>query len=100
MMANAYQSTGDREAAIRIAKMAEPIVLRRLENATTQRQLDLAARYVQFIRLIYMEAGDFGLAASMGNRIAEVFGDSAFRQSADELQFLYEQSMAPAPSDN
>ena len=94
MMANAYQSLGERDTALEIARRAEPLVLRRLEAARTQRQLELAARYVQLIRLVYMDAGNFTLASELGGRLADFFGDSAFRQSPEELQFLYEQSAA------
>ncbi len=92
MLANAYHDAGDHDMAVQIAERAEPLVLRRLENASTQRQLELAARYVQLVRLVYMEAGDFEAASALGNRIADFFGDSTFRQSADELRALFERS--------
>ncbi|MDX1429103.1 MAG: DUF2723 domain-containing protein, partial [Rhodothermales bacterium] len=92
MLANAYHDVGDHEQAVEIATRAEPLVMRRLQSATTQRQLELAARYVQLIRLVYMEAGDFQAASELGGRIADFFGDSTFRQSAEELRLLYERS--------
>jgi len=95
MMANAYQSTGAPEKAIEIAERAEPLVLRRLTGARTQRQLELAARYVQLLRLVYMDAGDFNLAAELGGHIADFFGDSTFRQTPEELRAFYERA---APS--
>ncbi len=100
MMANAYQSVGDRERAVELARRAEPLVLWRLENASTQRALELAARYVQLVRLVYMEAGDFEAASQLGGRVADLFGDSAFRQSADELRALYERLAPQAQSNN
>jgi hypothetical protein len=100
MMANAYQAAGASEKAVEIARRAEPVVLRRLETATTQRQLELAARYVQLVRLIYMDGGDFVLASELGGRIADFFDDSTFRQSPEELQVLFEQSAARSTVDN
>ncbi len=94
MMANAYQAVGASGTAVEIARRAEPLVMSRLTEARTQRQLELAARYVQLIRLVYMDGGDFTLASELGVRLAEFFGDSTFRQTPEELQFLYEQSAA------
>ncbi len=98
MMANAYHDAGNQELAVNIARRSEPIILRRLRAATTQRQLELAARFVQLIRLVYMEAGDFEAASLLGDRVADVFGDSTFRQSPDELKRLYERSFGSPPA--
>ncbi len=92
MMANAYQDLGDKAYAVEIAKRAEPLIVRRLETASTQRQLELAARYMQFVRLVYMDAGDFDSASQLGDKIAEIFRDSSYRQSADQLRQLYERA--------
>ncbi len=92
-IAQAYQAIGDSTKMIKIMQEAEPVVLHRLEHPRSDRDLTLAARYVQLIQLAYLDAHDFGAAATFSNRIADVLQDSTYRQSADDLRRLYERSV-------
>jgi hypothetical protein len=102
LLARAYDAIGDSEMVSHLMTEAEPVALHRLRTAQTNRQLDLAAQYVQMIRLTYLEAGDFDAAAAFSGRIADVLDDPAYRQSPEELRDLYERQrramqVPPAP---
>ncbi|NNF03089.1 MAG: hypothetical protein HKN17_01375, partial [Rhodothermales bacterium] len=51
------------------------------------------ARTIEFLRGTYIEALDFEAAADLSNSIAEVIGDSSYRQTAEQLRALYEAIM-------
>jgi hypothetical protein len=96
-LSRAFQAVGDRDAVVSLLQRVEPVVLSRLETARTQREMQLAIQYMQFVQATYMEAGAFEEAAAFGNRIADELGDDAYRQSADELRRLYQQRRPPEP---
>ena len=91
LLARAYFEAGHVEKAIGVAKGAEPLVLRRLEAAETPRDLERAGSYLQILRGIYLQVGDYDAAAALSGRLAEIFGDSTLRRSAEEYQTLDEQ---------
>ncbi len=93
ILARAYQAAGETEKGVDLVRQAEPIVLHRLENARTTRDLDLAARYIQIFRATYLDARDFDAASAFSSRIAAVLKDSSYRQTPEEFRRLYEQSM-------
>jgi hypothetical protein len=96
-MAQAYQAVGDDGRAVEIMKKAEPVVLHRLEYPRSERDLDLAARFVQLIQLAYLDARDFEAASAFSERLAEVLEDSTYRQTPEELRNLYDRARGIAP---
>lgn len=97
MLARAYQAAGRRDRVVELMKRAEPLVLQRLAQAGSSRDLDYAARYVQMIRFSYLDAGDFEAASAFSSRIAEVLNDSSYRQSPEELRRSYERALGAPP---
>ncbi len=97
MLARAYQAADARERVVELMKRAEPLVLQRLQNAASSRDLDYAARYVQMIRFAYLDAGDFKAASDFSGRIADVLQDSSYRQSPEELRRLFENAGSGIP---
>lgn len=95
ILARAYQDAGAVDRAIELLQQAEPIVLYRLENAQSSRDLDLAARYVQVLRATYLDVQAFDAASEFSGRIAEALDDSSYRQSPEEFRRLYEQATRP-----
>ncbi len=95
ILARAFQDAGAVEKGVGLLREAEPIVLHRLQNARTSRDLDLAARYVQILRATYLDARAFEAASEFSGRIADVLNDSSYRQSPEEFRRLYEQSTRP-----
>ncbi|QXD14550.1 DUF2723 domain-containing protein [Rhodocaloribacter litoris] len=97
-MARAYQAAGDSARAIAILQQAEPVVLHRLRHPRSERDLEMAARFVQMLQLAYLDARDFEAAAAFSTRLAETLEDSTYRQDAEELRRLYDQMLGrPAP---
>ncbi len=90
ILAEAYTAIGDRGRVVELMTEAEPLALEQLENATSQRGIDLAVQYYRTIQSIYLESGAFDEAAAFSGLVAERLGDEAFRQSAEELRELYE----------
>jgi hypothetical protein len=97
LLARAYDAIGDQEMVANLMAKAEPVALHRLEHAQTNRQIDLAAQYVQMIRFTYLEAGAYEQAAAFSNRIAQILGDPSYEQSADELRRMYHQQRRLPP---
>jgi hypothetical protein len=58
MMARALQRTGANDQAVEIMKSAEPMVLRNLRTAPSQRAFRFALQYTGLVRLAYLDAGD------------------------------------------
>ncbi len=96
-MAQAYQAVGDDHKAVEIMQKAEPVVLHRLKYPRSERDLDLAARFVQLIQLAYLDAQDFEAASAFSARLAEVLDDSTYRQTPEELRDLYERARSLEP---
>jgi len=94
LLARAYQEAGHIGPVVELMKKAEPIVLFRLEQARTSRDLDLAARYVQMINFTYIDAGEFHAASDFSARLAEILQDSAYRQSPEELEEMYRDAIS------
>ncbi len=91
-MAQAYAVVGDTERAASLWKMAEPLVLHRLKqamNANSSNQMARVARFIEIIQGAYLETQDFESYANLTNQIGEVIGDSTYRQSAAEVEALY-----------
>ena len=94
LLGRAYQETGNIDRVVELMKLAEPLVLFRLERARTSRDLELAAQYVQMIRYTYIESGDFIAASDFSSRLAEVLQDSTYRQSPEEIEEIYIESVS------
>jgi len=92
-IAQAYQAIGDSTRMLDVMQQAEPVVLHRLAHPRGDRDLNIAARYVQLIQLAYLDARDFGAAAAFSNRIADVLQDSTYRQTPEDLKRLYKKSL-------
>ncbi len=88
LMARAYQSAGEDDASLSLIKQMEPVVVHRLRHSFNQREQEYLGRFVQMIRASYLQAGDFEAAAAFSGEIAEIAGDSSYRQTAEELRRL------------
>ncbi len=99
-LAQAYQQVGAPDKAVALWKQAEPLVLFTLRTARSQREAEMAAQFVQIIRMTYLMAGDYQAAADFSNRLADVIGDDSFRKTPDELRQEMQQLMGlPDTSD-
>jgi len=98
-MAQAYRDLGENEKANDILKQAEPLLLHRLANfeGLSQREYQRLGGFIDMLRTSYMLAQDFDAASNLINSIADVLGDSSYRQSPEELKALYEMSMGNRP---
>lgn len=91
-MAQAYAVLGETETAASLWKQAEPLVLHRLERAimaNSNNQMARVARFIEIIQGAYLETRDFQAYADFTNRIGETIGDSTYRQTAEEVEALY-----------
>ena len=91
-MAQAYAVLGETERAALLWKQAEPLVLHRLDRAIaagSNTQMARVARFIEIIQGAYLETEDFESYAEFTNRIGEVIGDSTYRQTAEEVEVLY-----------
>jgi Protein O-mannosyl-transferase TMEM260-like len=92
-MSEAYRAVGDFEQSLALMKLAEPIVLHRLEFAGSDRDIQLAARFIELIRLAYLDSGDYQAAADFSTRIADLIGDPSYGQTAEELEAMYREGL-------
>ncbi len=95
-MAQAYSVLGEIEQSAALWQDAEPLVLNRLQNAigsNNQNSFARVARFIEIIQGAYLEAQDFEAYAAFTNRIGEVIGDSTYRQSAAEVEAMYNEMM-------
>lgn len=107
LLAEAYQAVGDDAEVVALMRRAEPIALRMLEDARTERELSVAAQYVQAVQAFYVESRAFDEAAAFSDRIAVALGDDRFRQTPDDFRRLAEEpperpapeAAEPAPAD-
>lgn len=99
-MAEAFKAVGDQATALEVYRKAEPIVLHRLAQATTQRDLEFAAYFVETIRGSYVQAREFEMASDFTARLAEALGDSSFVMSAEELQAEFDSAIQDARPDS
>jgi len=91
-MAQAYAVLGETEKSAALWKQAEPLVLHRLERAlaaNSNNQMARVARFIEIIQGAYLETEDFQAYADFTNRIGEAIGDSTYRQTAEEVEALY-----------
>ena len=91
-MAQAYAVLGETNKAATLWKQAEPLVLHRLERAivaNSNNQMARVARFIEIIQGAYLETEDFQAYADFTNRIGEVIGDSTYRQTAEEVEALF-----------
>jgi hypothetical protein len=89
-LARAFLAADDRESVVDLLRRSESIALERLERAVTQRDIQIAVQYVQFIQSTYLEAEAYDEAARFGGLIADATGDPVYRQSAGELREFHE----------
>jgi len=91
-MAQAYSTLGQTERSAELWQQAEPLVLHRLKTAVqtnNQSTMARAARFIEIIQGAYLETRNFEGYANLSNAISEVIGDSSFRQTAEEVELLY-----------
>ena len=91
-MAQAYAVLGESEKAAGLWKQAEPLVLHRLRQAlssNSNNQMARVARFIEIIQGAYLETQDFEAYAAFTNEIGETIGDPSYRQTADEVEALY-----------
>lgn len=94
MLAEAHTALNDREQVVALMRRAEPLAIDRLDRARTDREMSLAAQFVQTVQSFYIEVDAFEEAAAFSDRLAVTMNDARYRQSADELRRLVEQERA------
>ena len=98
-LARGYEAAGNREKAAEVWHTAEPLVLHRLERATSDRDVDMALQYVQLIRSSYANADKFERASEFTSKIAAVVGDDSILRTPQELREEYETEVGAAEED-
>lgn len=93
-MSGAYQAAGDQAQAVSIMKKAEPLILQRLSRARTQRDMEVAARFLQLVELAYLDARDFEAASAFRNRVAELLKDSTYGRTPAQMQQMADSAQA------
>ena len=88
-MADVYRMLGEQTRGVEILKMSEPVILHRINNPRSSRDMEQAARFLEIVRGFYVDAGDFKAAADFTNSIADVIGDSTYRQTPEEIEAIY-----------
>ncbi len=100
-MSEAFRAVNDLDTAVALMKEAEPLVLHRLEMASrgsgSDRDMQLAARFIELIRLSYLDASDFQAAADFSQRIGALIGDTSYGQTAEEFEAMYRDAFGGAP---
>ena len=91
LLARAYFEAGYVDKATDVAKGAEPLVLRRLEQAQTDRDLELTGSYLQVLRGIYLQVSDYDAASALSGRLADILGDSTIRRSVEDYRRMNEE---------
>lgn len=91
-MAQAYAALGESQKAADIWKIAEPLILHNLKNATSSREIERAAQFIEVIRGSYLEIRDFEAYASFMNAISEITADSSYRPTAAEIEAMFDAS--------
>ncbi|MDX1530979.1 MAG: DUF2723 domain-containing protein, partial [Rhodothermales bacterium] len=99
LLAEAYLALGDDAQVAALMGRAEPVALAALEGASTQQEINFAVQYVQTVQALYLETGAYQAAADFSGAIAEAIGDESYRQTAEQLRRLYEESAPPAPEE-
>lgn len=101
-MADVYRLLGDATRGVEILRLSEPIIIHRIKYPKNTRDLEQAARFLDIVRSFYVEAKDFQAAADFTNTIADVIGDSTYRQTPQEIEAIYnvQSALIPAPGDN
>ncbi|PSQ79723.1 MAG: DUF2723 domain-containing protein [Bacteroidetes bacterium QS_8_68_15] len=90
-IAQTYARMGRSQEALRLAQQAEDSVLRGLRQAgSNRRRFQQAARQVQTLRYLYMQAGAFDEAAAFSEALAQATGDPSLAQSAGELRSTFQ----------
>jgi hypothetical protein len=97
-MARAYEALGDNEKMLETVELAEPILLDRLTQARSERDIQRLQQFIQMIQFSYFKAGEFEKAAEFREGLAAVTGDTALIQSADELREVYGSFAQPQPA--
>ncbi len=88
-MADVFRMLGEHERGVEILKMAEPVILHPVKNNGSRRDLEQAARFIEIVRGFYVDASDFEAAADFTNSIADIIGDSTYRQTPAEIEAIY-----------
>ncbi|PSR00340.1 MAG: hypothetical protein BRD48_01425, partial [Bacteroidetes bacterium QS_9_68_14] len=100
-LARTYVQLGKTERALELAERAESGVIRALRQSGTNRQgFQRAARRVQALRYLYMQAGAFQKAAAFSKRMAQATGNPSLQQSASELRRSFQGRAGPPASDS
>ncbi len=92
MVAQTYQALGDEARMVEVIKKAEDLLLHRLAHLRNTRDVELAVRNAQVIQYLYIVARDFEAASALGNRVADISQNPAWRTTPEEIQRLYESS--------
>jgi len=90
-MADVYRMLGDSERGVGILRKSEEVILHRINNPRNTRDLEQAARFLDIVRSFYVDAGDFVAASEFTNKIADVIGDSSYRQTPEEIEAVFKE---------
>lgn len=89
-MAQAYASLGEIEKAASIWRLAEPLILHRLEHPSSTNELNRTARFIEVIRGAYLEVRDFEGYVRFMNGLAEITGDTTYQPTAQEVEAMFD----------
>ena len=94
-IARGYEGLGRTDKMMESIRFAEPLVLDRFAEATSERDIQRLQQFIQMIQIAYFKVGDFESAARFTRDLSEVAGDTALVQTAEELENMYGQFAQP-----
>jgi hypothetical protein len=97
-IARVYEALGDNEKMLETVELAEPLLLDRLAEARTERDIQRLQQFIQMIQFSYFKAGEFEKAARFREGLSAVTGDTTLIQSAEELRATYGSFANPRPA--
>jgi hypothetical protein len=88
-LARAFEALDAPESVRTSLDAAQPLLLDRLANARSDREIQQLQQFIQMVQVSYFRNGDFDRAAVLSQSIAEIAGDTSVAQTEDELRALY-----------
>ena len=89
-LAQAYLALGDSARAVTLTQAVEPRVLQTLRAALDTPSQNQAIQQIQTVQVAYLQAGAFDEAARLGNTMADLLQNDAYRQTPEALRQLIE----------
>jgi hypothetical protein len=88
-LARGYETVGAMDKMIETIRVAEPLLLDRLADSSSQRDIQRLIQFSQMVQFAYLKAGDYEAAAGFTESLAQISGDSTLSKTADELRATY-----------